>query len=376
MKSKMFILFLFISIIAFAQPVKFSSFDLEINKILFDGNWQSADSLIDIQLKKNPNIPKYHFFKAYSSFYARYIGNNGPRDRAKTIRQVEKYTWDAVTIGEKAEQTTETKFYIGSSYAFLARINIMSGDYWNGYWNAGKAEDYLEEVIEEDPDCIDAYLALGVHEYFPAVAITGFQGFLAWLGGMPGDRELGLKYFSKVEQEGILFKNEAKYISALIYGFRENNYTLAHKYWGELSEEFSNNNGFQVQTTRNYFLSLVENRGVEFLMAEKDSLQSKYNLDDVNTLNGLGYNLINQERQTEALTVFKVNLDLYPEIANCYDSIAECYMILGDNEKAIKYYKIAYSKLDSDSTITDDFRERLREGIIERLIDMGSEINS
>ncbi|MDA3860713.1 MAG: hypothetical protein PF445_05765 [Melioribacteraceae bacterium] len=121
---------------------------------------------------------------------------------------------------------------------------------------------------------------------------------------------------------------------------------------------------------------MVAERGVDFLITEKDSLQSRYNLDNVNTLNGLGYNLINQERQNEALTVFQVNLDLYPEIANCYDSIAECYMILGDNESAIKYYKLAYVKLDSDSTTTDEFKQRLREGIAEKLTEMGSDINS
>jgi len=376
MKTRFFILFLFISIIAFAQPVKFSSIDLEINNSLYDGNWQNADSLIDLQLQQYPNIPKYHFFKAYSSFYARYVGNDGPRDRAATIRQIQKFTWDAITIGEKAEQTTENKFYIGSSYAFLTRVNIMSGEYWNGYWNAGKAEDYLEEVIDEDPNCIDAYLALGVHEYFPAIAISGFQGFLAWLGGMPGDRELGLNYFNKVKDEGILFKNEAKYILAIVLGSRENDYAKSYKYWEELSEEFSSNNGFQAQKSRNYFLALVEERGVDFLVTEKDSLQSRYGVNDANMLNGLGYNLINQERQNDALTVFQVNLDLYPEIANCYDSIAECYMNLGDNENAIKYYKIAYRKLDTDPTATDEFKQRVREGIIERLTEMGSGINS
>ena len=376
MKTRFFILFLFISIITFAQPVKFSSVDLEINNFLYDGDWQSADSLIDQQLQQNPNIPKYHFFKAYSSFYTRYIGNDRPGDRATTMRQVQKYTWDAITIGEKAEQTTETKFYIGYSYAFLTRVNIMSGEFWNGYWNAGKAEDYLKEVIEEDPNCIDAYLALGVHEYFPAVAVNGFQGFLAWLGGMPGDKELGLSYFNKVEQDGILFKNEAKYILAIVMGFRENDFAQSYKYWEELSDEFSTNNGFEGQKSRNYFLALVEDRGVEFLVTEKDSLQSRYDVNNANILNGLGYNLIGQERNREALTVLKVNLDLYPEIANCYDSIAECYMLLGENENAIKYYKIAYRKLDSDSTANDEFKQRLREGITEKLAEMGSEINS
>lgn len=376
MKTRFLILFLFISIITFAQPVKFSSVDLEINKTLYDGDWQHADSLIEIQLQQNPNIPKYYFFKAYSSFYARYIGNDGPRDRAATIRQVQKYTWDAITVGEKAEQTTENKFYIGYSYAFLTRVNVMSSEYWNGYWNASKAEDYLEEVIEEDPNCIDAYLVLGVNEYFPAVAISGFQGFLAWLGGMPGDKELGLSYFNKVKEEGILFKNEAKYILAMVMGFRENDFAQSYEYWGELSDAFLGNNGFQIQKSRSYFLALVEEKGVKFLLTEKDSLQGKYDVNNANILNGLGYNLINQERNREALTVFKVNLDLYPDIANSYDSVAECYMILGENENAIKYYKLAYIKLDTDSTANDEFKQRIREGITERLAEMGSDINS
>ena len=115
---------------------------------------------------------------------------------------------------------------------------------------------------------------------------------------------------------------------------------------------------------------------MEFLVTEKDSLETRYDVNNANILNGLGYNLIGQERNREALTVLKVNLDLYPEIANCYDSIAECYMLLGENENAIKYYKIAYRKLDSDSTANDEFKQRLREGITEKLAEMGSEINS
>jgi hypothetical protein len=75
------------------------------------------------------------------------------------------------------------------------------------YWNAGKAEDYLIEVIEEDPNCIDAYLTLGAHEYFPAVALSGFRGFLVWFGGMSVDIVLGLNYFNKVKVKVILFKN-------------------------------------------------------------------------------------------------------------------------------------------------------------------------
>ena len=106
---------------------------------------------------------------------------------------VTQYAWKAIEVGEDKEKTVENMFYLGSAYGFLARANIMEGECWDGYWNAGKSENYLEDVLEADPNVSDAYLGLAVLEYFPGVGVTGFTSFLAWLGGMSGDRETGLQ---------------------------------------------------------------------------------------------------------------------------------------------------------------------------------------
>ena len=45
------------------------------------------------------------------------------------------------------------------------------------------------------------------------------------------------------------------------------------------------------------------------------------------------------EKKREAIEIFKLNLYLYPESANGYDSLAEGYEAIGDNELAIKYFK-------------------------------------
>jgi len=62
-------------------------------------------------------------------------------------------------------------------------------------------------------------------------------------------------------------------------------------------------------------------------------------------------------------------------VANCYDSLAECYMTIGENELAIKYYKMAWEKIETDPTITDQFKEILREGIPQRLDELGSSLD-
>jgi CubicO group peptidase (beta-lactamase class C family) len=56
-------------------------------------------------------------------------------------------------------------------------------------------------------------------------------------------------------------------------------------------------------------------------------------------LNGLGYTLMGQQKFTEAIAIFKVNVELYPQSSNVYDSLGEAYMMSGNKELAIANYK-------------------------------------
>ncbi len=56
-------------------------------------------------------------------------------------------------------------------------------------------------------------------------------------------------------------------------------------------------------------------------------------------LNSLGYHLLRSDRVDEAIEIFKLNIEAYPEAFNVYDSMGEAYMIAGNSELAIKNYK-------------------------------------
>jgi hypothetical protein len=47
-----------------------------------------------------------------------------------------------------------------------------------------------------------------------------------------------------------------------------------------------------------------------------------------------------------------------------------------ENEEAIKYYKLAYEKIPSDTTATDEFKQFLKEGIEERLEELKARVTS
>jgi tetratricopeptide (TPR) repeat protein len=56
-------------------------------------------------------------------------------------------------------------------------------------------------------------------------------------------------------------------------------------------------------------------------------------------LNTLGYQLLQMKKVAEAIEIFKLNVEAYPQAANTYDSLGEAYLAHGDKELAITNYK-------------------------------------
>lgn len=58
-------------------------------------------------------------------------------------------------------------------------------------------------------------------------------------------------------------------------------------------------------------------------------------------LNSCGYVFLGRKSYAEALTVFRINVNLYPQSSNCYDSLGEAYLLAGDNQNAKICYQYA-----------------------------------
>ncbi|MHB1147816.1 MAG: tetratricopeptide repeat protein [Lutibacter sp.] len=69
---------------------------------------------------------------------------------------------------------------------------------------------------------------------------------------------------------------------------------------------------------------------------KKDSLDSSI---DENYLNSLGYKALREKNFELATAIFKINVALYPNSSNVYDSLGEAYMKSGDTLHAIENYK-------------------------------------
>jgi tetratricopeptide (TPR) repeat protein len=57
------------------------------------------------------------------------------------------------------------------------------------------------------------------------------------------------------------------------------------------------------------------------------------------TVNLRGYELLAEGKVTEAIALFRLNVDIYPGSANVYDSLGEAYMVAGNTALAIENYE-------------------------------------
>ncbi|HMU11266.1 MAG TPA: hypothetical protein PKC54_14740, partial [Ferruginibacter sp.] len=85
----------------------------------------------------------------------------------------------------------------------------------------------------------------------------------------------------------------------------------------------------------------------------KDPLHRYFRNELETKINAYGYSLINKNKLDDANKVLAMNVKLFPESANVYDSYAESFMLLGKKEEAIKNFELAIAK-DKDGVTAEN----------------------
>jgi tetratricopeptide (TPR) repeat protein len=94
--------------------------------------------------------------------------------------------------------------------------------------------------------------------------------------------------------------------------------------------------------------SMIEKKGLEAAMKKfnpghlKGSKSAKYYYLE-SDFNRLGYRYMNQKKYQKAIAVLELNVKMYPKSWNVYDSLGEAYLKAGKKDKAMKYYKKAFT---------------------------------
>ncbi|MBK8848507.1 MAG: hypothetical protein IPO27_18990 [Bacteroidetes bacterium] len=86
----------------------------------------------------------------------------------------------------------------------------------------------------------------------------------------------------------------------------------------------------------------INEQGIDYVKSNLEQMANAAGLPlDERFLNFFGYQYLNAGAKEVALKLFKLNVDLYPKVANVYDSLGEAYLLSDDKTNALKNYKIA-----------------------------------
>jgi tetratricopeptide (TPR) repeat protein len=94
--------------------------------------------------------------------------------------------------------------------------------------------------------------------------------------------------------------------------------------------------------------AVIEGHGADSAVAYYHGLRERFFGSDTydfteNSLNGLAYQLLGKNRPQDAVAIFRLNVKMYPESANPYDSLADGLKAVGDTAGALESYKKAFA---------------------------------
>ena len=132
-----------------------------------------------------------------------------------------------------------------------------------------------------------------------------------------------------------------------------------------------------VLTNRN-FMWLILNNQLNTALTEFRKARDFYRADSTfqpffnavireDVLNANGYFLLQNRRQNEAVEVFKLAVESYPESPNAYESLSEAFETTGNKEEAMLNAELCLKKIPSATGMDENFRRIVKQSAEDRI---------
>ena len=110
----------------------------------------------------------------------------------------------------------------------------------------------------------------------------------------------------------------------------------------------------------NVLMKTIQEKGIAATVAQYHDLKTNqpdaYDFSEQEFI-GLGYALLHMKKVPEAIAIFKLSVEAYPQSYNTWDSLAEGYMDHGDKELAITNYKKSLAMDPKNTNAVDKLKQ-------------------
>jgi len=191
--------------------------------------------------KEHPGYPAGAFYTGVSLFQE-YLLEYPPQD--ETLTRFEKTMQRTLAEARALEKTDPaiSHYYQGAALGFLARVSVARHHWAAAIPKARQGRVHLEKAVALDPTLEDAYMGLGMYDYFADRMPAAVKPFAYLMVGMWGNRQRGLHYLQRTREHGRAARMEATSILAAIYASQnEQDWDAARALFKELAENYPRN---------------------------------------------------------------------------------------------------------------------------------------
>lgn len=251
MKTKLKLLFpsLFILTLFLGLPIRADQEDFHISDDLhyaiqeglhelYNLNYDKALVIFDAIEDQAEDHPMVSFGISSSHWWriSALVLETDPEQSKPFLAAVERCMTISQHMIDNGDPTGEGHLVLGGALGLLGRWEATNHNYMSAYFKGKKAYKYLTQAIKINPKLNDAYMGLGLFDYFVAT-LPGIVRNLAFIG-MGNDPSVGLRELEKAAYEGTYSKTPSKLFLCQVYAQQENKPEKALEILNELIKEY------------------------------------------------------------------------------------------------------------------------------------------
>ena len=321
-----------------------------------------AEKNFNLALQKYPDHP----FPTFGIAMAKWANLEYLEDESdpKLQEEYSRLTDKAVDVGlawiKKHPGDANAYLAVGGIYGLRSRLAVLQHRWFKAYFDGKKAISNTRMAAKIDPELYDAYLGLGMYEYY-AGTLPGVIKFFAKLI-MDGDAKKGLEYLNLCKEKGYFNALGAKLLLIEIYTQPGSPYAdtaQAVKWARELRAEFP----VHPQMHFVEIVSLYEDKKYEesrreslaYLKAVEDGKPAYLKSYLPRVLTAIGTTYLVEKNYDEAADYFaraaaglKTDPALHPDRWGVWAVVrlGNVYDLKGMRDKALEFYRQAHAYKD------------------------------
>lgn len=213
--------------------------------LTYNAQFSEAAKILDAYISAQPDDPMGYLLRATSLDWKQKVMNLRGKLDEKILEDYANANIIAFRQWEKDTENIDKNIVLGNSYMYLAKKWLDVGKKTRAGLILKKCQKHMDFAIKKDPKRFDAYMAVGVFNFYSAHIPPGLQ-FLASLLGITGNESLGLSQMEAAANNPNLLQADALFVLAYSLGDGKKNYVGAIPYLSKIISLYPENPNFRL----------------------------------------------------------------------------------------------------------------------------------